>query len=55
MTKTYGDVDMPKLDELTRLEERFTEAWRGKENEDCLWWQGEWWSWNRLNDLALDC
>lgn len=46
---------MPKLDELTRLEERFTEAWRGKENEDCLWWQGEWWSWNRLNDLALDC
>jgi long-chain acyl-CoA synthetase len=55
MTKTYGDVDMPKLDELTRLEERFTEAWRGRENENCLWWQGEWWSWNRLNDLAIDC
>lgn len=38
-----------------RLEERFVSAWQGREDEDCLWWQGRWWSWNRLNDLALDC
>lgn len=38
-----------------RLEERFVSAWKGRENEACLWWNGEWWSWNRLNDLALDC
>ena len=38
-----------------RLDERFVHAWKGKEDEDCLWWQGEWWSWNRLNVLADDC
>ncbi|MEG2666992.1 MAG: AMP-binding protein, partial [Bacteroidales bacterium] len=37
------------------MEEIFVTAWQGKENEDCIWWQGEWWTWNRLNDLALDC
>lgn len=39
----------------TRLDERFTRVWKGNENGDCLWWQGSWWSWNRLNDLADDC
>jgi long-chain acyl-CoA synthetase len=39
----------------SRLEERFMLAWKGREKEDCIWWQGEWWSWNKLNDLALDC
>ena len=38
-----------------RLEEKFVSSWKGRENEDCIWWNGEWWSWNRLNDLALDC
>ena len=38
-----------------RLEERFVSAWKGRENDECLWWNGEWWSWKRLNDLALDC
>lgn len=38
-----------------RLEERFVSAWKGRENEDCLWWDGIWWSWNRLNSLAIDC
>ena len=38
-----------------RLENVFVSSWRGAENEDCLWWNGEWWSWNRLNDLAVDC
>jgi len=38
-----------------RLEERFMLAWNGKETKDCIWWQGEWWSWNKLNDLAADC
>jgi len=38
-----------------RLENVFEDAWRGKENDDCIWWQGEWWSWNRLNELVTDC
>lgn len=46
---------MEKLNKLTRLEERFLLAWKGIENQDCLWWQGNWWSWNKLNELALDC
>lgn len=38
-----------------RLENRFVEYWVGDEDKDCIWWQNEWWSWNRLNELALDC
>jgi len=38
-----------------RLEEQFLAAWRGREKEKCVWWRGEWWSWERLNNLALDC
>ena len=38
-----------------RLEERFESAWKNRESEDCLWWDGNWWSWNRLNSLAIDC
>lgn len=38
-----------------RIEERFVSSWKGRENEDCIWWQGDWWSWNRLNDFACDC
>lgn len=38
-----------------RLEDIFVSSWKGAENDDCLWWNGEWWSWNRLNSLALDC
>lgn len=38
-----------------RLEEMFISAWQGRENENCVWWQGEWWPWERLNNLALEC
>ena len=38
-----------------RLEMRFVSAWKGRENADCIWWNGSWWSWERLNTLALDC
>lgn len=38
-----------------RLEELFASAWQGREKENCIFWQGEWWSWERLNGLALEC
>ena len=38
-----------------RLEMRFVSVWKGGENTDCLWWNGSWWSWERLNALAIDC
>lgn len=38
-----------------RLEERFLSKWQGKKASNCIWWQGEWWSWDRLNALADDC
>lgn len=38
-----------------RLEERFVDVRKGSEGNNCVWWQGEWWSWGRLNQLALDC
>lgn len=38
-----------------RLEKFFISEWKGRESEDCLWWNGGWWSWNRLNSLVLDC
>lgn len=38
-----------------RLEEQFVSAWKGREQDNCVWWQGVWWSWERLNQLALDC
>lgn len=40
---------------MPRLEERFVSAWKGRETENCIWWQGTWWSWERLNQLALSC
>ncbi len=38
-----------------RLEIRFVAAWKGREKENCIWWNGRWWSWEMLNSLALDC
>ena len=38
-----------------RLEQRFESAWKSREAEECLWWDGSWWPWNRLNSLAVDC
>ncbi|MGI6442474.1 MAG: AMP-binding protein [Synergistaceae bacterium] len=38
-----------------RLEERFVDYWSESKDKDCIWWLGEWWSWDRLNNLALDC
>lgn len=38
-----------------RLEEQFLVAWQGRENEKCLWWHSVWWTWERLNKLALEC
>lgn len=46
-------MSVKKVD--SRLEERFMSYWVECEDKDCIWWQGDWWSWNRLNDLALDC
>ena len=38
-----------------RLEKAIKTAWSGKESSDCLWWQGNWWSYERLDALAKDC
>jgi len=38
-----------------RLDKRFISEWKGRECQDCLWWNGTWWSWNKLNDLVKDC
>lgn len=38
-----------------RLEERFLTAWKGRENEKCLWWHSVWWTWERLDKLAFEC
>ena len=46
---------MQDIKSYTRLEKMFMDAWVGKENNNCVWWQGEWWSWKRLCDLADDC
>ncbi len=46
MLSASGDV---------RLEIRFETKWKGRETEDCLWWNGSWWSWDRLNEMAADC
>ena len=35
-----------------RLEEVIACAWRGREDSPCIWWQGDWWSWGRLEALA---
>ena len=44
-----------KLEGFTRLEKVLDFAWQGKEDMDCIWWQGEWWPWKRLRALADDC
>ena len=44
-----------KLEGFTRLEKVLDFAWQGKEDRDCVWWQGEWWSWRRLRGLTDDC
>lgn len=46
---------MTKKFAAERLEQVIALAWRGKEKSSCVWWQGEWWSWERLNALASDC
>ncbi len=38
-----------------RLEEQFLSAWESKKDSPCVWWNGEWWTWNRLAALADDC
>lgn len=38
-----------------RLEDYIDSVWRGRENDKCLWWQGEWWSWGRFAALAGGC
>lgn len=48
-------VFMENLCSKIRLEELFRSAWSGKTEQDCLWWNSEWWSWNKLNELADDC
>jgi long-chain acyl-CoA synthetase len=50
-----GLVSMSEADKGVRLEEVFSEAWKGRENDDCIWWQGEWWKLGRLLALIDDC
>jgi long-chain acyl-CoA synthetase len=38
-----------------RIEENIADAWKGRESDNCLWWQGNWWTWCQLNDLAVNC
>lgn len=52
----YGvDEFMAKVFPFDRLEQVIDAAWRGREASPCVWWQGEWWSWERLAGLADDC
>lgn len=46
---------MVKRFNTDRLEDALKAAWQGKEKSDCIWWQGEWWSWERLEALITDC
>ena len=43
------------LNGISRLEKALEFAWKGREEQDCIWWQGEWWHWSRLAALASDC
>ena len=38
-----------------RLDDAIRAAWQGKEESDCIWWQGRWWSWRRFETLVADC
>lgn len=38
-----------------RLEDVLLSQWNGRERDDCIWWQGEWWSWGKLLELIEDC
>ena len=44
-----------KLNPAFRLENAYSEAWKGRENNDCVWWNGEWWSWKKFNALVDSC
>ncbi len=44
-----------KLDAVNRLESIFISAWKDRENDDCVWWNGEWMSWNQLSALVDAC
>ena len=46
---------MGDLKGVTRIDKGLDSAWKDRGDSNCVWWQGEWWSWNRLNALALDC
>ena len=38
-----------------RLEEQFVSAWENQKDSPCFWWNGDWWTWNRIAALADDC
>ncbi|MDO5114878.1 MAG: AMP-binding protein [Synergistaceae bacterium] len=40
---------------IKRVNELIDSVWNAQKGEDCVWWQGEWWSWERLRALADDC
>ncbi|MDO4988310.1 MAG: AMP-binding protein [Synergistes sp.] len=44
-----------RLFDSERLEEIIDTVWRGRENEACIWFRGEWLNWGTLNGLARDC
>ncbi|MEG1823319.1 MAG: AMP-binding protein [Cloacibacillus sp.] len=46
---------MSEKNSYHRLEDAICGAWRGRQDSPCIWWQGEWWSWGRLEGLAAEC
>jgi len=38
-----------------RIENICAKSWKDKPDSDCVWWEGSWWSWNRLDTLAAEC
>ena len=46
---------MSNLFHKKRIEENIADVWKGREDNWCLWWHGNWWTWRQLNNLAIDC
>ena len=55
LTIEHTEVPEIKFDADNRLETVFAAAWKGRENDDCVWWNGEWLKWNKLNLLVNSC
>lgn len=48
--------ELPEFEgNLDRIENVCAKVWKNKADANCIWWNGSWWSWNKLNLLAKDC